>query len=117
MKMNPFDAVTSMLDEIDAQLREKIGYELDSDATSDGMWLYQMFRKREMWVMKDPFNTMEFEFDHAKFTLLGLCNMFEMMFGKNAEMCFYKELTEQVEQMVVHEINRRLIPYVEVKAS
>lgn len=63
------------------QLSEFIG-DLHSRGWTDAEILEKL-NNREYWVTLAPFNTEVFNYENAKFTLLQLCNVFEMLTGSD----------------------------------
>lgn len=97
------DVVCDVLDKISKPLIEKIDFYIHANP-NEPEYLLEAFRHPVSWMVAEPYRDMEFEFEHATFTLIALCNVVDLLHGKSTEYDFIDELTKQVREMVAGRI-------------
>jgi hypothetical protein len=96
----PNELVSNLLDALHIQLIAKIDTTIHSDPNADYALLEPIKQHPQTWVQMEPYFDWKFEYEHAEFSLLQLCNIVQMLFGIAAEWDFVKELTTQVKDHI-----------------
>lgn len=97
--MNISEIVTDVLDKLSRPLIQRIDYYIHTNPNEPEYTLVP-FEKTVSWMLSEPYCDFRFEWDHAEFSLIQLCNLIDLLHGSVAGYEFIDELTKQVREMV-----------------
>ncbi|NBI29466.1 hypothetical protein [Chengkuizengella marina] len=100
MCVNTKDIVTDTLDRISKQVICQIDEYIHDFPSVPQLALINIVENQEYWMQLEPFDNMTFQYEHAVFSFIQLCNYIELFLGVSSERIFVQELSKQMIEMV-----------------